>query len=197
MTENETFLTRWSRLKRESGVSESGSDEPGAHREQSVDTNAREQTIPAPPCDLTALPPIESISAQSDVIAFLQAGVPEEWTRAALRKAWTADPAIREFIGIADNQWDFNGENTIAGFGPIQPEDYVRHFAEFGGNLDEAAAPTPAAIAPESCASTMAEPQCAGRVADIDPPADPPPAIAPAGEAPVIRKSHGSALPKW
>jgi hypothetical protein len=40
-------------------------------------------------------------------------------TRAALRRAWTSDPAIRDFIGIADNQWDFNDPNGISGFGRL------------------------------------------------------------------------------
>jgi hypothetical protein len=40
-------------------------------------------------------------------------------TRAALRRAWTSDPAIREFIGIAENQWDFNDPNGIPGFGQL------------------------------------------------------------------------------
>jgi hypothetical protein len=28
-------------------------------------------------------------------------------TVAALRRAWVSDPVIRDFIGIAENQWDF------------------------------------------------------------------------------------------
>jgi hypothetical protein len=49
--------------------------------------------------------------------------VPAELTRAALRQAWASDPAIRDFIGIAENQWDFNDPNAISGFGPL-PEGY-------------------------------------------------------------------------
>ena len=32
---------------------------------------------------------------------------------------WTSDPAIRDFIGIADNQWNFNDPNGISGFGRL------------------------------------------------------------------------------
>jgi hypothetical protein len=71
--------------------------------------------------DPTSLPAIETIGADTDITPFLQAGVPEELTRSALRKAWAKDPAIRDFIGIAENQWDFNDPDGIPGFGPLAP----------------------------------------------------------------------------
>jgi Protein of unknown function (DUF3306) len=72
------------------------------------------------PFDLASLPSIESIAADTDIGAFLRSGVPAELTRAALRRAWASDPAIRDFIGIAENQWDFNGPDAIPGFGPMR-----------------------------------------------------------------------------
>jgi uncharacterized protein DUF3306 len=71
------------------------------------------------PFDLATLPSIDSITADTDIVAFLKSDVPTELTRAALRRAWTSDPAIRNFIGIAENQWDFNDPNGIAGFGRL------------------------------------------------------------------------------
>jgi len=71
------------------------------------------------PFDPTSLPSIDSITADTDVVAFLKSGVPTALTRAALRRASTSDPAIRDFIGIADNQWDFNDPNGISGFGRL------------------------------------------------------------------------------
>jgi len=47
-------------------------------------------------------------------------------TRAALRHAWASDPAIRDFIGLAENQWDFNDPNAILGFGPLSASDNLR-----------------------------------------------------------------------
>jgi hypothetical protein len=44
-------------------------------------------------------------------------------TRAALRRVWSSDPAIRDFIGIAENQWDFNDPEGIPGFGPLPATD--------------------------------------------------------------------------
>ena len=69
--------------------------------------------------DPASLPPIESITAQSDIRAFLKPGVPPELTRAALRRAWSADPAIRDFIGLVENGWDFNDPYGVPGFGPM------------------------------------------------------------------------------
>ena len=71
------------------------------------------------PVGPASLPSIDAITADTDIIAFLQSGVPAELTRAALRGAWTSDPAIRDFIGVAENQWDFNDPNGIPGFGPL------------------------------------------------------------------------------
>ena len=75
--------------------------------------------------DLASLPPIESIAADTDIGAFLRSGVPAELTRAALRRAWASDPAIRDFIGIAENQWDFNDPDAIPGFGPMRAADHA------------------------------------------------------------------------
>src|SRR5262249_11436359 len=56
--------------------------------------------------DPVTVPPIESIDARTDITAFLQAGVPASLQRAALRCAWTTDPAIRDFKGLQESDWD-------------------------------------------------------------------------------------------
>ncbi|KRR07267.1 hypothetical protein CQ12_00265 [Bradyrhizobium jicamae] len=73
--------------------------------------------------DPASLPSIETIAAETDIRAFLDERVPSELTRLALRRAWASDPAIRDFIGIAENQWDFNDPNAIPGFGPLRASD--------------------------------------------------------------------------
>jgi hypothetical protein len=86
------------------------------------------------------LPPIESITATTDVRPFLAPGVPPELTRAALRRAWVADPQIRDFIGIAENQWDFNDPNGVPGFGPLGPlDDVAKLVARVVDGMDESA----------------------------------------------------------
>ena len=80
----------------------------------------------APPVDLTRLPPIESITAETDISAFLAPGVPAELTRAALRRAFSADPSIRDFIGPSENAWDFNAPDAMGGFGPLEMTEELR-----------------------------------------------------------------------
>jgi hypothetical protein len=128
MSEPENFVSRWSRLKRES---ESRGKRKTELRESATSFGAA-ATIPAnvnepdetrthatPTFDPTSLPSIDSITASTDIRIFLRSGVPAELTEAALRRAWVSDPTIRDFIGIAENQWDFTNPTTIPGFGPL------------------------------------------------------------------------------
>jgi Protein of unknown function (DUF3306) len=119
MSESEDFLARWSRLKREAALAVSDSGEHAV---------AARPVVPAPAAvafDPATLPPIESIDAATDIRPFLEANVPEDLTRAALRSTWSADPAIRDFIGIAENQWDFNDPASIPGFAVQAAADYL------------------------------------------------------------------------
>jgi Protein of unknown function (DUF3306) len=121
MTERDNFIRRWARLKRTS---------VSAHDIETVSTKV-EATTRQPevgeasdqPFDPASLPSLEQIAADTDVGAFLRSGVPAELTRAALRRAWASNPAIRDFIGIAENQWDFNDPDGIPGFGPLPATD--------------------------------------------------------------------------
>ena len=80
--------------------------------------------------------------ALSDITAFLRAGVPAELTRAALRRVWTADPAIRDFVGLAENAWDFTDPNAMPGFGPLESTEEVRRMiAQVVDQIGEAARP--------------------------------------------------------
>jgi hypothetical protein len=143
MSEPEDFLSRWSRMKRESST-----DPRGVADKPTGDALPGAAAPAASTPDLTQLPSIESIVAASDVRPFLQPGVPAELTRAALRGAWSADPAICDFVGIADNQWDFNAEAAIPGFGSLAATDHQLALAAWAvRNLPDAArgAPEPPA----------------------------------------------------
>jgi hypothetical protein len=119
MSAPENWFSRWSRLKRDPASQKTSVEEP-----RLAEPTPQAHLPATPVVDPTNLPPIDSIVADSDIRQFLQAGVPAELTRAALRAAWTADPDIRGFIGIADNQWDFNSEGAIPGFGALTAADY-------------------------------------------------------------------------
>jgi hypothetical protein len=114
-----------------------------------------------PKFDIASLPSLDSITAASDVRAFLTPGVPVELTRAALRRAWAADPAIRDFKGLAENDWDFTDPNAMAGFGDLPADFDVRKLvAQIFGEPDEAKEPTAA----------EPEPSIASSVQQSDPP---------------------------
>ena len=128
------FLQRWSRRKlgiaetEDAAASISPAREPPAPGESQPAAPPAPQASTATPAefDLASLPPIESIDATTDIRAFLAPGVPVELTRAALRRAWTSDPAIRDFVGIAENQWDFTNPDSVPGFGSLEFTDEVR-----------------------------------------------------------------------
>ena len=136
MSGDESFLARWSRRKH--------SDATPSDAEKNPPPSAAERAKPAsttgePPPELR-LPPIESIGSGSDIKAFLAPGVPPELTLAALRRAWTADPAIRDFIGLSENAWDFNAPDGVPGFGSLDLEKVRRVVAQV---LDEPRAADP------------------------------------------------------
>ncbi|MGC2203288.1 MAG: DUF3306 domain-containing protein [Stellaceae bacterium] len=140
MSGDESFLARWSRRKR--NVTAQSNAEKGQPQ------SATEMATPGPngPEDRPpiTLPPIESIESASDIKAFLAPSVPLELTRAALRRAWTADPAIRDFIGLSENAWDFNASAGLPGFGSLDLQDVRRLVAKV---LSEPKAADPAQTA--------------------------------------------------
>jgi hypothetical protein len=133
MTSPGSFVSRWARLKRGSDI-QPGMERPVDGSQTAVaETRATgvEGAVGQPeiasrgdaPFDPASLPSIDAIGIGTDIRGFLQSRVPVELTKAALRRAWASDPAIRDFIGIAENQWDFNDPDAISGFGPL-PEGY-------------------------------------------------------------------------
>ena len=107
--------------------------------------------------DPASLPPIESINALSDITAFLREGVPAELTRAALRRVWTADPAIRDFVGLAENAWDFTDPNAMPGFGPLEDDRRGPPDDRAGGRRDRPVRATAMRQIPTGRASEDAE----------------------------------------
>jgi hypothetical protein len=136
VTTRETFLSRWARLKQETAktpVEPHGTaphdSAPGSASEDKDPSQtpppAASQSEPAAAFDPASLPSLETIDAQSDISAFLARGVPAELTRAALRRVWAADPAIRDFVGLSENAWDFTAPDGVPGFGPLRATDDV------------------------------------------------------------------------
>jgi uncharacterized protein DUF3306 len=153
MNDRETFLARWLRRKNAAATEMVEAEFPpapapavpeapvkgGEPAEGTAGINglrpidaapaARHPDGVAPSFDLKSLPAIESIAADTDIRAFLAPGVPAELARAALRRAWAADPKIRDFVGLADYDWDFNAPGSMAGFGPLEMTEELRQIA--------------------------------------------------------------------
>jgi len=158
MSDQENFLSRWSRRKRDTANENAQPDKPAVTcpdkpAEPGPDaTPAVAGTTPAaastPEIDLTKLPSLDSIGANTDIRVFLQPGVPSALKHAALRRAWSADPAIRNYIGPAEYAWDFTDPKAMPGFGNLGPDvDVKKLVAEvFRGMAPESESPaeTPA-----------------------------------------------------
>src|SRR5262245_19745011 len=145
----EDFLTRWSSRKlanRTQSARQVEHAEPEAGNEHSA---AESGTVAKPhkagdthdkqPFDPAQLPPLDSIGADTNIAAFLGKEVSPDLTRAALRRAWTSDPAIRNFVGLVENGWDFNDPSAMAGFGTISAEEVARLAGKVIEALPEAA----------------------------------------------------------
>jgi hypothetical protein len=155
MNDPDNFLSRWSRRKSGQQRETEGDEQRKVVPAPAVDAPAPEEAVKSaqrksPPgaepaaFDPASLPTIESIAADTDISPFLQPGVPADLRNAALRRAWSVDPAIRNFKGLQENDWDFNDPNGIPGFGPLSPDLDVGKMASalFGSRAKESSTPT-------------------------------------------------------
>jgi hypothetical protein len=101
----ESFARRWSRLKRQS---------PAPEPPVAVDAE------PEPPVEI---PPDAATIPLEDITAWLGRNIPEGWREVALRRMWSADIAIRDFIGPADYAWDWNTPGGAPGWGALRATD--------------------------------------------------------------------------
>lgn len=187
------FLSRWSRRKRGDAV------EP-EEAQAAPPPPAAMPAAPEPPAfDPASLPPLDSLTAASDFTAFLRAEVPAVLRQAALRRAWTLDPAIRNFTGPADYAWDYNAPDGMAGFALELGGDVKKLLAQAIGMVEEAA-PEPA-DQPDQPAQVALAPPAEALAVEAPPPeappAEPPPAAAAVPEQPrhPPPRRHGSAVP--
>jgi hypothetical protein len=173
MSDRDDFLSRWSRRKREAaeqatapksplspqsdgeGSGVGGAPHPDApsrvdpphhalRAQGEGEGEAAHASDSEPVFDISKLPSLDSIGPGTDIRMFLQPGVPASLSHAALRRAWSADPAIRDFIGLSENSWDFTAPDQIAGFGPMLPTDNVKEMlAQIFGGGDRSAKEPP------------------------------------------------------
>ncbi|MBI3703963.1 MAG: DUF3306 domain-containing protein [Rhizobiales bacterium] len=170
MSDQENFLTRWSRRKLEPADEKVPAQPPQttdaspageeAAKAAAMASARQGEAAALPEFDVSQLPSLDSIGANSDIRAFLQAGVPAALKHAALRRAWSSDPAIRDYIGPNENFWEGVGMDNVPGFGALDPGvDVKKLVAEVFGDAEPtqhtdgsapAEANVPAPIANES-----------------------------------------------
>lgn len=138
---DEGFLSRWSRLKQGLRNEPEATD---AHAQRTMREAAVEQDrAPVPVKDRAAafdpavLPRIEDMTPSTPITDFLRQEVPEAMRRAALRQAWSLDPAIRDFVEVAENQYDWNVPGGAPGFGDLDPGTSIEKLlAQATGQID-------------------------------------------------------------
>lgn len=139
------FLSRWARRKQAVRATErivASAVPDGVEPEAALDAGIQaSEGSPAPqpvaltgngpeagPDDLLAkLPSLDALTPETDLTAFLQAGVPTALRNAALRRMWSLDPAIRDFVSEArEYAYDWNTPGGVPGMGPLLPTDDVK-----------------------------------------------------------------------
>jgi len=214
MNDPDNFLSRWSRRKRQAGEdkekNETGETVAAPAPENQQGIPAAPGAAPSPEFNVESLPPIEPISAETDITAFMRTGVPETLKHAALRRAWASDPVIRDFVGLNENFWDAAGPDGIPGFGDIDPNLDVRRMVSelFGETPRQDTQPVLEAdrVAASSALPTDNLPEAADPPQATLPPAEELPQrnenaaaqIEPSESVPEkkISRRHGGAMPK-
>jgi hypothetical protein len=115
-TSDEPFFSRWSRQKTDK--LQASKHKPVVARPPGAESGSEE----APEIDPATLPKIDELTAESDVSVFLRKGVPEGLQKLALRRMWSLDPEIRDFVEMAENQFDFHAPGGIPGLFQELPE---------------------------------------------------------------------------
>ncbi|WP_075217668.1 DUF3306 domain-containing protein [Mongoliimonas terrestris] len=181
--DQESFLARWSLRKQASrqaadDLEPDAEAPPGPAEPDRVASPSPDDACPSDPDpdaapDSPTLTPIDELGQTSDYRPFLKSEVPKAVRLAALRKAWTTDPAIAAYRPLADYDWDFNAP----GYAALRPTDDPSKFikALFRHLTEPADASTPGAV-PDGAAPD-------GTVPD-DPAGAPPPVAEPPDAAP-------------
>jgi hypothetical protein len=126
----EPFLQRWARRKTDAAkpaAEQAAPETPEpktigvdmrttetAALPQSSDAPAEDERDESQEIDLSTLPDIDSLDADSDFSVFLQNGIPEELQKRALQKLWRLDPALGHIDGLLEYGEDFTGSGLIA-----------------------------------------------------------------------------------
>ena len=138
------FLSRWSRRKRDEARRPSEVP-PEAATPVAPGAAPSEDEAALSPEELAQLPSLDALTAATDLTPFLRAGVPRVMRNAALRRMWSIDPAIRDFVSEArEYAYDWNTPGGVPGTGGAISAEDVRAMVEkvFGGGEEKTSAPS-------------------------------------------------------
>jgi hypothetical protein len=135
------FLSRWSRRKQEVRQAERRVDLEGTHPpEAELPAEAlgpEQESLAAAPDEeglsaeeIARLPALDELTAEMDLSMFLRKGVPEALRKAALRRMWSLDPKIRDYVSEArEYAYDWNTPGGVPGSGVLPPSDEIARMA--------------------------------------------------------------------
>jgi hypothetical protein len=140
-SEDDGFLARWSRRKREVLAEKPElAMPPEASPTLPAEIPASE---PQSEPEMIEPPSLDLVDKDFDVAHWLKQNVPESWKLAALRRAWESDPFIAGFENPArDYALEWNIPGGAPGYGPLTESDDVA--AMLRGIFGEPPKPEPA-----------------------------------------------------
>lgn len=139
---SEDFLSRWSRRKLKPdqpdaqapapagtaspGIAPAGTALPGLPPGDPPALPGTPDGQELTPEEVAALTPIADFTVETDITAFLRRGVPDALRNAALRRMWSLDPKIRDYVSEArEYAYDWNTPGGVPGNGPLLATDDV------------------------------------------------------------------------
>ncbi len=160
---------------------------------------------------LLELPSLDALTPETDLTPFLRTGVPSALRNAALRRMWSLDPSIRDFVSEArEYAYDWNTPGGVPGLGPLLPSDDVKAMlgrlfrdpAEATKPASEPSAEEPDEVPADSPEATVAQAGDAAPAIEASPapvsvaPAEPdPPKVAQTSRPEPRLRRHGGAMP--
>jgi hypothetical protein len=192
----EGFLSRWSQRKRATLRGDTPPEPEVVAPEAPLVLPDTVVETPAalaeeePPFDPASLPPLESLTAESDFLPFLARNVPALLKRDAMRRMWSLDIGIRDYIGPADYAWDYNAVDGVPGSSLDLIGDIQKHLAQAIGAMP---VPEEGDVSPQEPPAEAPEPEPVRLSAAVTEPSPEAPSTAP--EAEPRPRRHGAAAP--
>ncbi len=158
MSGEEGFLKRWSRLKTKERKEVRHPSSPPTFKSQeaALTINNKREIDEAL---VSELPPVETLTKDSDFTAFLRKGVPEALRQQALRKLWASEPTIAAPDPLDFQNVDF--AKLVSGDAVATSYEVGKEFADridaAAERIEEGSSPSPGDEQPRPAAGAAAD----------------------------------------